>query len=285
LTSLALGLVLISALVHATWNLLAKRSGGGRLFIWSFTTLSSLFLVPAALVLIVVGEHEITMTRFLFASGTALLHLAYFVCLQRGYQTGDLSLVYPLARGLGPALSMVGAITILGERPSWLAILGLLLIVTGIVVLATHSTSKVARPRAAIFYGVLTGTLIATYTVWDKYTIHVLLVPPLVLEAFCGMGISLMLLPVAIREWTAVKQIWHDNKTEVIGVAILAPASYIMILTAMSFTPLSYVAPCREISILFAAILAARFLNEGNTTRRIVAACVMVAGVIALTLG
>ena len=112
--------------------------------------------------------------------------------------------------------------------------------------------NAIKHPRTAIFYGVMTGVVISVYTVWDKYAVDRLAVPPLVLEAFSALGISLMLTPAAARRWAEVKKIWRDHKTEVIGVAVLAPLSYILILTAMSFTPLSYVAPCREVSILFA---------------------------------
>ena len=96
---------------------------------------------------------------------------------------------------------------------------------------------------------------------------------------------SLMLAPHAVRNWAEVRLVWRDNRTEAIGVAVFAPLSYILVLTAMTFTPVSYVAPTREISILFAAILGARFLDEGQTVRRLIAASCMVAGVMALALG
>lgn len=286
MNSVALALVLCSALIHATWNLLAKRAGGGSLFVWFFTTLSSIVLVPAAIILVVVQRQGIDASQMFFICGTSLIHLVYFIVLQRGYRTGDLSLVYPLARGLGPALATLGAVLLLGERPSLVAVAGLLLILTGILLLTTRGSNKRTKhPPAAIFYGALTGVLIATYTVWDKYAVDRLAIPPLVLEAFAGLGISLMLTPAAIRKRNEVRTIWRNHKMEVIGVAILAPLSYILVLTAMSFTALSYVAPCREISILFAALLASRFLGEGHTLRRMTAACLMVGGVISLAVG
>ena len=282
----ALVIVIVAAVIHATWNLLAKKSGGGSLFVWLFTTLSSLILVPVALVLVIVQQSEITIVKSIFIAGTALLHLVYFLLLQRGYQAGDLSLVYPIARGLGPALATVGAVLLLGERPTLLAIAGLVLIVVGMLVLTWRRKSKEPRHSGfAVFYGVLTGVSIAVYSVWDKVAVARLDVSPIVLEAFTGLGISFMLTPSAIRRWGAVKAIWREHKVEAIGVAVLAPLSYILILTAMSFTPLSYVAPCREISILFAALLGAKLLGEGNAGRRVAGACFMVAGVVALAMG
>jgi drug/metabolite transporter (DMT)-like permease len=106
-----------------------------------------------------------------------------------------------------------------------------------------------------------------------------------ILELFANFGVCLMLTPHALRRMETVRGVWRDHWREALGVAILAPASYILILTAMVFTPLSYVAPAREISILLGAILGARLLNERHTRRRLFAAGLMVVGVIALALG
>ena len=286
MNSIALLLVLSAALIHATWNLLIKKAGGGPVFLWMFATLSSVVLVPSSLLLLIIRPDDLTLLGVGFIAGTTLIHLFYFLALQRGYQSGDLSLVYPLARGLGPTLATVGAMILLAERPSSVALVGLLLIVLGTVLLAYRGRgATISHPRAGIVYGIITGILIATYTVWDKFAVSDLKVPPLVLESFAGCGISLMLAPYSLRRWGQVKDVWRQNRTEVVGVAILAPLSYILVLTAMSFTPLSYVAPTREISILFAAMLGSRFLGEGQATRRIIAAGSMVCGVIALAIG
>ncbi len=279
-------LVLSAALIHATWNLLVKKSGGGIIFVWLFSTVTSLFLIPVAIAYLVIQTHSVGTLGIVFIVGTSLIHLAYFCCLQRGYQIGVLSVVYPLARGLGPTLATVGAIVLLGERPSFLVLVGLVLVLVGVGLLALKSDERALKnPSKAVFYGVVTGVTIAIYTVWDKYAVSELRVPPLVLEAFAGLGISLMLAPHAIRNWSQVKSKWKETRREVIGVAILAPLSYILVLTAMSFTPLSYVAPAREVSILFAAVLGSHFLGEGQTTRRVLAAVSVVCGVIALAIG
>ncbi len=98
-------LVLSAALIHATWNLLVKKSGGGIIFVWLFSTVTSLFLIPGAIAYLVIQTHSEGTLGIVFIVGTSLIHLAYFCCLQRGYQIGDLSVVYPLARGLGPTLA------------------------------------------------------------------------------------------------------------------------------------------------------------------------------------
>lgn len=298
LSSTAVGLILISAFLHAVWNLLAKRAGvGGAVFVWLFTACSSALLWPVAVYVWVSQRPTFGWLGFGFMCGTAILHLVYFVVLQRGYRAGDLSLIYPLARGTGPTLATILAVVILGERPSAATVGGLLLVVAGVLLLtwrlgprknATGTAAageSDASTREAIKWGFLCGVCIATYSVWDKYAVSEINVPPILLELFTNFGVCLMLTPHALARRDEVRSVWRNHRREVFGVAILAPVSYIMILTAMSFTPLSSVAPSREISILIGAVLGAKFLGEGHTKRRLIAAGTMVCGVVVLAVG
>lgn len=281
-------LILSSAFIHAIWNLLAKRAGGeGVVFIWLFMACSAALLWPVALAVYLVQKPDIGLLELGFMGGTAILHLIYFLVLQRGYSVGDLSLVYPLARGTGPTLSTIMAVVFLGERPSPATIGGLILVVLGVVLLTWRGRSSKSdeKTRAAIKWGILCGICIGTYSVWDKYAISELSIPPVLLELCTGFAICLMLTPHACANKEAVRRVWKSHRWEVLGVAILAPASYILILTAMASTPLSSVAPSREISILIGAILGSRFLGERHTARRLVAAGAMVCGVILLAVG
>ncbi|MEZ4570853.1 MAG: hypothetical protein R2849_11105 [Thermomicrobiales bacterium] len=109
-------MILAAAVGHATWNLLAKQAGGGAA-VWLFGMLAALIYAPLALVVIVFQRPEIGPSQLVFIAGSVLLHMAYFLLLQQGYRVGDLSVVYPLARGTGPMLSTIGAVLILGEQP------------------------------------------------------------------------------------------------------------------------------------------------------------------------
>jgi drug/metabolite transporter (DMT)-like permease len=195
-------------------------------------------------------------------------------------------LVYPLARGTGPALSTTAAIVLLQERPTGIALIGVALIIGGVILLTAHKSPHASkRATPAIAYGLLTGLCIATYSVWDKYAVSDGAVHPLFLEVFASLGISAMLMPTAVKDWSAVRSEWQRNKREVLGVAVLSPLSYLIILYVLTFTPLSYVAPTREISILVGALLGTRFLDEKHSVQRLLAAATMVAGVVALALG
>ena len=286
MTFFALALVLAAAVFHATWNLLAKRVGdGGPVFVWLFDLCSVLIYAPLAVVVVfVVGPH-LGPVQFLFMFGSGVLHLGYFVLLQRGYAVGDLSVVYPIARGTGPLLATAAAIVLFDERPSFLAFMGIGLITVGVFVLTSESGSLRSGLGAGVVYGLLTGVFIAAYTIWDKQAVSALLIPPLLQSWATTLVTTLLLTPLAVGRRKEALALWRAHRPEVLGVAILSPLSYILVLTALVFTPVSYIAPAREISILIGAAMGTRLLSEGDSTRRMIAASAMVAGIIALALG
>ena len=286
MTGLALVLVLSSAVLHATWNYYAKRVGGGAGFIWLSTIIQAVVYAPLALIVVVREQPVIGPAQLVAIVGTATIHIAYFLLLSRGYRTGDLSLVYPLARGTGPMLSTAGAILLLGERPTPLALGGAVLIGVGVFIL-TGDPRKFRESGAgrAVVYALLTGLIIATYTLWDKRAVSVLLIPPLLYDWSNGFVRGILLTPYALGHKAEIVRHWREHRTAAMMVGILSPLSYIMVLTALTFSPVSYVAPTREISILIGTALGARLLAEGDVMRRLGAAAVMMTGVVFLALG
>src|ERR687894_1008671 len=167
MTVFALVLVLAAATFHATWNLLAKRVGDvGALFVWLFGSLAMVIYAPLAVVVVLLERPHLGLEALVFMFGSGVLHLGYFVLLQRGYAVGDLSLVYPLARGTGPLLATAAAIVLFGERPSLLVIFGIALITTGVFVLTSEGGSLRFSFGSGVFYGLMTGVFIAAYTIW-----------------------------------------------------------------------------------------------------------------------
>jgi drug/metabolite transporter (DMT)-like permease len=285
MTAFALTLVLSAAFIHASWNFLAKRAGGGAAFVWLFAALSTLFYAPLAGFVYLWQKPNLGWVQIAFMAGSALIHVGYFLLLQRGYRSGDLSLVYPLARGTGPTLSTIAAILFFRESPSAVAFSGALLVAGGVFLLTGGSGTLGGSRKRAITYGLLTGFLIACYTLWDKYAVSTLLIPPLLQDYCTNLGRMIILGPVAMKKWGEVREEWRVHRWEAIGVAALAPLSYIMVLTAMITAPVSYVAPAREVSILIGAVMGSRLLSEGEAGRRLPAAAAIVIGVIALAVG
>ena len=171
-----------------------------------------------------------------------------------------------------------------GERPSLLVFIGIGLITAGVFVLTSESGSLSTGLGAGVVYGLLTGVFIAVYTIWDKQAVSAL-IPPLLQSWATILVTTLLLTPIAMSRSKEARALWRAHKPEVLGVAVLSPLSYILVLTALVFTPVSYVAPAREISILIGAAMGARLLSEGDSTRRLIAAGAMVVGIIALALG
>src|SRR5918999_5137435 len=221
MTVFALVLVLAAASFHATWNLLAKRVGdGGAVFVWLFGSLATLIYAPLAVVVVLLQRPHLGLEALVFMFGSGVLHLGYFVLLQRGYAVGDLSLVYPLARGTGPLLATAAAIVLLGERPGALALAGILLVTVGVLLLTTEQGSvRKAGWGKGVVYGLLTGAFIAAYTVWDKHAVSALLIPPLLQSWATTLVTTGLLAPLAVRHPAKRLGVWREHKTETLGVA------------------------------------------------------------------
>ena len=298
MTWVALGLVLFSAFVHASWNFLLKKSGGGTGLITAASALSLAVYLPIVAATTWIYGYQFQPLHLVLMFTSGMIHTFYFLLLDRAYRSGgDLSIVYPLARATGPLLTIVVAIVLLGERPGALAIGGALLIGASALLLAGNPLAwyrnrgaarakGAADPRRAIGFALLTGCMIATYTVFDKASVATWLIPPLLYDWGCNAFRVLVLVPYsAKRAPGGVATAWRERRGTVVAIALLSPLSYILVLTAMVFTPVSLVAPAREVSILFAALMGAHLLREGDVARRAVAAAGMVLGIAGLALG
>lgn len=286
MTTFALILILAAAVIHASWNYFLKRSGGGTVFVWLFASLSALLYAPLAAVIVWLQKPDFGWVHYGLMLASAAVHTAYYMLLDRGYRSGDLSVVYPIARGSAPLITMLCAVLLLHERPTLLAVAGALLIGCGAIAL-TGDPRKLRESGNfhAVGYALLTGCMIATYTLVDKVAVWAWLIPPLVQDWAANLGRVALMTPMALRRRDEIAPTWHRAKKEIVAVAVLCPLSYILVLTAMVFTPVSYVAPAREISILVAALMGTQLLAEGDVGRRLAAAAAMVFGIVCLALG
>lgn len=289
MTGLALGLVLFAAFVHASWNFLLKKSGGGHGLITLASLLSLAIYAPITVVSVwLQGGYPFEPVHLLLMFGSGLVHTAYFLLLDRAYRSGgDLSIVYPLARATGPLLTIMVAILLLGERPGPAALGGALLIGASALLLTGNPFAwHKSEARQAVGFALLTGCMIATYTIWDKASVAAWLIPPLLYDWGTNAFRCLVLVPFTQRRAPgAMARAWRERRKTVVAIALLAPLGYILVLIAMVFTPVSLVAPAREVSILFAALMGAHFLKEGDLGRRVVAAIGMAVGIGGLALG
>lgn len=284
----ALLLVVLSAFIHASWNYILKKSGGGSGIIALSCVASLAVYLPVVGAAAWYYHYEFQWVHLLLMFVSGMIHTVYFLLLDRAYRSGgDLSIVYPLARATGPLLTILFAIAVLGERPGATALGGAVLIGASALLLTGNPFAwHRSEARQAVGFALLTGFFIATYTLMDKWSVASWLIPPLVFDWGCNLCRCVVLVPYSQRRAPgAMAQAWREKRGVVIAIASLSPLSYILVLTAMVFTPVSLVAPAREVSILFAALMGAHFLKEGDLGRRVVAAAGMVLGISGLALG
>ena len=275
---LGFSLVLAAAFCHATWNYFVKRINAGPELVWMFSAIAFVLYAPLA-IWFALRADSIDLVGAGFLLGSCLIHLGYFLLLQMGYRTGDLSVVYPTARATGPLLATVFAVVVLGEATSLQSALGGLVIIFGVLMLAGGLSLRSQNARQSLLFGVSAGTLIASYTIWDAYAVATLMLPPLLVDYTSSMGRTILLAPVAMRRWNGVKQIWAEHKWAVIVISVFNPLAYILVLVAMTFTPVIYVAPLREVSVVLSVLLGSLLLGEGNLRTRLLWSLVILAGV------
>ncbi|MFN2459790.1 MAG: EamA family transporter [Candidatus Velthaea sp.] len=276
----ALGLVVVAAILHATWNVFAKRASGGVAFIWLSFAISVCVYAPFAIGLAVLLRPQFGAVQLAFIAGNGALHLVYFVLLQRGYRSGDLSVVYPLARGTGPLLTVALAAVVFHERLSPVALGGALFVAAGIYLTASKRATAIS-----VGYGIATGASIAAYTLWDKESVAFLAIQPLLYDFGGNMVRFAMLSPFVVGRRTELAHEWRVHRAEAAGIAVLSPLAYLLVLWALISTPVIYIAPAREMSILIGTLAGTLVFREQHGGRRFVAAAVMLAGIAGLAAG
>jgi len=289
----ALALVVLAGLIHAIWNIAAKKAGGDVRFVAFAALLMMVIWAPLGLWL---GWRAVPLwgaREWALVTVSGALHVFYYTILLRGYRKSDLTVVYPLARGSGPLLSSVVALFLLGEHLTLVGALGVVGVVAGVFLIAggpslfraAQDPSKKARVRTGMAYGLVTGVFIASYTVVDGYAVKVVLMSPILVDYFGNFVRLVLLLPPLLADRATAAAHWRAQWKHALLVAVLSPIAYVLVLFAMQAAPLSHVAPAREVSMLFAALIGGQLLGEGDRALRIFGAACIAFGVIALALG
>lgn len=289
MSALALVLVLFSALCHSTWNLLLKRAANPEVFAWSLLIAGSVVLAPLGAVLF--WLYPVPPDGYWFVLATVILHVFYFAMLGRGYSRGDLSLVYPIARGIGPMLVPVLAVLFLGEAVALPAALGIGLIIAGIYIVSWWGRFRqvLSDPLAllrdgGVVYAVLTGLIITAYTLVDKQGVaHVQPFLYMYLQTI-GAGIGLAPYILLQYRWSPVKREWQENFWPIVLAGILVFTAYGMVLTAFSISRVSYISPAREVGIVIGVLMGVLILKEPFGGGRLLGSAFIVAGLALIAL-
>lgn len=284
-----------AAVAHAVWNIAMKRAGtSGTSFIAATLVVGVVAIAPFGIPALLAAPPALG-TLVPLVLGSAALQLAYFLLLQRGYRLADVGVVYPLARGTGPLLSVVGAVLLLGERPGPVVLAGAALVVAGVVVIGLagartrapieEGAAAAARRWRGLRYGAAVGVVIAAYTLWDAAAVTRADLEP-VGYYWASMVVQLaVLLPLARRERGALAQTAREHPVAVLLVGVLSPLAYVAVLAAYTLAPVSIVAPAREVSVVLIALAGWLLLREPHPVPRIVGSIVVLAGIALLALG
>ena len=276
----ALALVVCAAVLHATWNALAKRAENQFAFLWSSVSLATLLLLPIGLLRLPVEPSPTAGLPFVAAS--IGIHALYFWALGRSYRYGDFSRVYPVARGLGVALVPLVALPLFGERLSWLGSLGIGLVVLGIVWLSRSPSAARGSTGMSIgagtMWAIVTGLTIASYSLVDKAGVARL--HPMPYIALMGLGLSAILSPVVLTDRRALAHEWRRRWRTILVASAMNLTSYLLVLFAFRLSKVGYVVASRELSILFSAFIGSLWLGEGRLAPRLAGAAVVLGGVI-----
>ena len=288
MSGLALALVLTGALCHAIWNIVAKKAAGGLPFVWLFGQVSVIAALPVAAWMWHTQPQTFDASMWIAAIGSGVIHIVYSLVLQKGYQVSDFSVVYPIARGSGPMLTVLVAIALLGELPSLTGALSVTAILLGLFVSADGGrifrggNVPQKKRQLGVLWGLLTGLCIASYTVLDGWAIKALGMSPVLFYVVGLIVRSALLAPFALRRPDELRAQWRAHRGAILTVGLLSPAAYSLVLYALQIAPLSYVAPVREISMLIGTLLGARLLKEAVRPTQIAGAAIMLAGVTGL---
>lgn len=275
---LPLTLVLLSAGLHASWNLIVKSEDDKLFSGWLTVATPAVLLSPT---LIFTGVPPRDAWSILAASG--VIHTCYMLALTRAYTHGDLSVVYPVARGLAPLFVALGAPWILGERLSVPAIFGIVLVGSGIAWLGL-SARRAATSVPALAWAIVTAVFICAYSIVDK--VGVTRTNPLAYIVVLMGANAVSMSPFVLwrRDRTHLADLWRRRwGISVVG-GLLSVTAYLLVLMAMRLTQVSYIAALRETSVVLAALLGWRILGEDSGARRILASAVVAFGLFLLVL-
>lgn len=277
-------LVLISAFCHATWNFAARKAAGNLMAIWIGMWLGCAVILPGVIGIIIHnGLREMAQLRAIICIiATGLIHGVYFRLLAAGYEDGEISLVYPIARGSGIALTAILASLLLKEHLTIHGSIGIGLICLGIISLSMD-THKRADDTNSVTLALCIGASIVAYSLVDKIGVNYINPVVYIWSMFLIAGVTLT--PFLIRRYRGM--LWQVAK-QYIGYAVIigigSVGTYLMILFAFTMGPVSYIVAVREFAVVLGALAGIIFLKERFVISKVIAICFIVIGIISIKL-
>jgi drug/metabolite transporter (DMT)-like permease len=277
----ALGLLLVAAVMHTTWNLFVKRAKEKQVFIWCSLIAGVIIFSP----LLFSSSLSLTFT-WPFIISSALVEAIYYITLLRAYENGDFSLVYPMARGAAPAFLLIWATVFLGERPRLFGLIGIALLVIGLIIVGGKTWWGLRKTsglnKSALALAICVACCISVYTAIDGAAVHH--VSPLPYTVLVIALTVVFITPAVVMRYgnTAIVDEWRANWIRITIVGLFTLLAYILALKAYTITRVSYAGSVREISVVFATFVGWRWLGESFGAIRLVGAMFIFAGILVI---
>jgi drug/metabolite transporter (DMT)-like permease len=277
----AIGLLLVAAVLHATWNLLLKRAGEKYIAVWWSSIIGPLAFLPA---IFIAGFPSSAIWHILLIS--ALFEIAYYIVLAEAYKDSDFSLVYPMGRGAAPALIAVWAALFLHERFTPGGLIGIIVIVGGLLIIGGSNIFQAqSRPHLrGILLALLLALLISIYSILDGIAVkQTAALPYVIVLFFC---VPIFTSPLILRQygWNRLKNELSAHPWALAAIGVLTIGAYSLALWAYSISPLGYAGSIREVSVVMAAYAGWQFLGEKFGGLRMLGAAIIFAGIMVIAL-
>ncbi len=281
MSSAVFALVLAAAVVHALWNFAARKVAGNVGVLWLSVWTAGLLCLPFAVHVSLSGASIEGALPFTLATG--VLHAIYFILLAKAYEKGEISFVYPIARGTGVALTCLVAALFLREAFSWVGALGVASIAVGILCLG-HGRLQAGGTPATFTYALGVGVAIGGYSIVDKLGVE--RAHPIWYLCAIFLLSGLLLAPyVLTRHAGACVDALRGHKKYILAVGVGAPTSYLIILFCFQVGNVGYIVAIREFAVVIGSALGIACLKEELTPKKGLGIAGIVLGLVAVRLG
>ena len=281
---LAVALILVSCIMHAYWNFLFKKAHDKQAFTGLFLVSATALYFPMFIALR--GKLAFPPIGWACVLGTAVVYFAYFQGLAWAYSSGDLSVVYPVARSVGPALTLAWGALFLGERLTPAGIAGVALILGGMLLLQRRPNEPRRSGRqllASVGPAAFVGLTYSLYSLIDKIGVGRVRIDPVLYVYLTFSTSTLLVVPWMVRRrgLAPFQKEWRANRLPCVAVGVLNILAYLLILVAMSLprAPLTYIMALRTLSVLFGAWLGIGSLGEEKHASKAGGVVAMISGV------
>jgi drug/metabolite transporter (DMT)-like permease len=282
----ALGLLLLATILHASYHLFYKQSLDKQVFAWCLLLVTVVAYFP----LFVTRPVYLPSLGWACVLASGLAEAAYFASMGKTYQTGDLSVAYPLARGSAPLFITLWAVLFLEERLTHLGLTGILLIAAGLYLINMRSWGDLWKPLRQLGnpvsrWAIFTGFCISIYSIIDKIGMEY--VPPFtyIYLVLLTTFLTFTLYMLVSGKKTSIAAEWRVNKIGILAAGVADLLTYYLVLLAMRISYVSYVGSVREMSVVFGAVLGSSLLGEGYGRIRVLASALVFLGILLIGVG